>query len=149
MIKSRNRKAFTLIELMIVMAVIAILVGIILPRFKGMKEEALYAKVIGDLGTLQTAVESFSIHHQQNFPEMEPNWQNHLLKSHPKLINKIMIDPFSPAKAPYQYILSGPNYVIWSVGIEKNGKVLSINPQTGKINQQGNPIWASNSDEQS
>ena len=53
---------FTLIELMIVMAVIAILVGIILPSFKGMKDEAQYSKVLGDLRTLQTAVESFSIH---------------------------------------------------------------------------------------
>ncbi|MBN1521956.1 MAG: prepilin-type N-terminal cleavage/methylation domain-containing protein [Candidatus Aureabacteria bacterium] len=139
---------FTLIELMIVMAVIAILVGIILPSFKGMKDEAQYSKVLGDLRTLQTAVESFSIHNNQQFPEMGPDWQNQLLNSSPKLIDKVMLDPFSPTNSPYQYVVTGPYYVVWSVGLEKNGKILSINPQTGKVIQQGKPIWVSNSDEQ-
>jgi len=142
------KKGFTLIELMIVMAVIAILVGIILPSFKGMKDEANYSKVLGDLRTLQTAVESFSIHNDQKFPKMGPDWQNQLLNSSPKLIDKIMIDPFSPTKSPYQYNVTGSYYVIWSVGVEKNGKILSINPQTGKVIQQGKPIFVSNSDEQ-
>ena len=139
---------FTLIELMIVMAVIAILVGIILPSFKGMKDEAQYSKVLGDLRTLQTAVESFSIHNKQEFPKMGPDWQKQLIDSRPKLIDKTMIDPFSLTKAPYQYVVTGPYYVISSVGLEKNGKVLSVNPQSGKIIEQGNPTWVSNSEEQ-
>ena len=139
-----KRKAFTLIELMIVMAVIAILIGIILPSFKGMKDEAQYSKVRGDLRTLQTAVESFSIHHGQKFPEMGPDWQKQLLNSKPKLIEKEMIDPFSPEKKPYQYVVTGNYYVIWSVGVDGKGKVLSINPQTGKVIKQGDPIWVSN-----
>ena len=143
-----RKKAFTLIELMIVMAVIAILVGIILPSFKGMKDEAQYSKVLGDLRTLQTALESFSIHNKQQFPETGPNWQDQLMNSSPKLIDKIMIDPFSPTKSPYQYLVTGPYYVIWSVGLEKDSKVLSVNPQTGKVIEQSKPIWVSNSDEQ-
>ncbi|MCK5708142.1 MAG: prepilin-type N-terminal cleavage/methylation domain-containing protein [Candidatus Aureabacteria bacterium] len=142
-----SSSGFTLIELMIVMAVIAILVGIILPSFKGMKDEATFSKVKGDLSTLQTAVESFSIHHNQDFPKMGADWQKQLLASRPKLIDKAMIDPFSPIKAPYQYVVTGSYYVIWSVGIEKNGKVLSINPLTGKINMQGKPELATNGEE--
>ncbi len=142
------KRAFTLIELMIVMAVIAILIGIILPSFKGMKDEAQYSKVRGDLRTLQTAVESFSIHHGQNFPKMGDDWQKQLLTAQPKLIEKEMIDPFSPQKKPYQYFVSGNYYVIWSVGVDGKGKVLSINPQTGKVIFQGNPIYVTNSGEQ-
>jgi prepilin-type N-terminal cleavage/methylation domain-containing protein len=137
-------KGFTLIELMIVMAVIAILIGIILPSFKGMRNEAQFSKTQGDLRTLQTAVESFSIHNKQEFPKMDPDWQEQLLKAQPKIIEKIMKDPFSPTNSPYQYMMTGSYYVIWSVGLEKNGKVLSINPETGKVIAQGKPIYVSN-----
>jgi prepilin-type N-terminal cleavage/methylation domain-containing protein len=147
MTSRRRSRGFTLIELMIVMAVIAILVGIILPSFKGMKNEALYSKVQGDLRTLQTAVESFSIHHNQQFPVMGPGWQDQLLNSSPRLIDKIMTDPFSPTNEPYQYMLIGTNYAIWSAGLKKTGKVLSIDPQTGKVRDLNDPIWVSNSDE--
>ena len=56
------RKGFTIIELLIVIAVISILVGIALPRFRGMREEGLIAQAKGELRTIQTALESYFIH---------------------------------------------------------------------------------------
>jgi ornithine carbamoyltransferase len=56
------KKGFTLIEMLIVIAVISILIGIALPRFKGMQDEGNIAKAKGELRTLQTAVESYRIH---------------------------------------------------------------------------------------
>jgi general secretion pathway protein G len=55
-------RGFTLVELLVVISVIAILLGIIIPRFKGMQEEANRSKAKAELKTLQVAVESWYIH---------------------------------------------------------------------------------------
>ena len=49
-----NRRGFTLIELLVVISVIAILVGIAIPRFKGMQDEANQSKAKAELRVLQT-----------------------------------------------------------------------------------------------
>jgi prepilin-type N-terminal cleavage/methylation domain-containing protein len=57
-----SRKGFTILELLIVIAVMAILIGIALPRFKGMQDEGNIAKAKGELRTIQTAAESYYVH---------------------------------------------------------------------------------------
>jgi prepilin-type N-terminal cleavage/methylation domain-containing protein len=54
----RRKKGFTLVELVIVISVIAILVGIALPRLRGMLDEGNTAKGASELRALQAAVES-------------------------------------------------------------------------------------------
>lgn len=48
-----NHKAFTLIELLIVIIIIGILAGIALPNFAGMKEKALDKEAIANLKLIQ------------------------------------------------------------------------------------------------
>lgn len=141
------KKAFTLIELMIVMAVIAILMGLILPSFKGMKEEAQHSRVQGDLRTLQTAIESYYIHHENQYPQSGDDWQKALLNSSPKILQKELIDPFSMEKKTYSYLLTGFYYVIWSKGFKNDGIINKIDSETGKLFITGSPIRVSNSDQ--
>ena len=55
-----NKHAFTLIELIAVIMVIAIIVGIALPRFSGVQDEALITKAKVELRTIQSALESLN-----------------------------------------------------------------------------------------
>lgn len=144
----KNKRAFTLIELMIVMAVIAILMGLILPSFKGMKEEAQHSRVLGDLRTLQTALESYFIHHDNQYPPAGPNWQESLLNASPKILQKVLVDPFSPGKKTYGYMINGSFYGIWSVGFKNDGAITQIDPQTGRISKIGSPIVVFNGEYQ-
>jgi len=114
------KKGFTIIELLIVIAIISILVGLILPRFKGMQDEGNIAKAKGELRTLETAVESYYIHNNSAYPATLAL----VTAQTPQIVSAIPTDPFSAAGAAYGYVRGGTNnkyYVIYSAGPAGNG----------------------------
>ena len=105
------RKGFTILELMIVIAVIAILVGIALPRFKGMQDEGNIARAKGELRMRQTAVESYAIHNNNTLPAALTN----LTTAIPLISGATLpTDPFGGAN--YGYTVNGSYFVIYSIG---------------------------------
>ena len=61
------KKAFTLIELLIVVAIIAILAAIAVPNFLEAQTRAKIARVVSDMRTINTAFETYRIDHN-NIP---------------------------------------------------------------------------------
>jgi type IV pilus assembly protein PilA len=57
--KHRNQKGFTLIELMIVVAIIGILAAIAIPQFAAYRERAFIASMKGDLNSVRTSEEAY------------------------------------------------------------------------------------------
>jgi prepilin-type N-terminal cleavage/methylation domain-containing protein len=57
----RKRNAFTLIELLIVVAIIAILAAIAVPNFLEAQTRAKVARVKADIRTIATAIESYAV----------------------------------------------------------------------------------------
>jgi prepilin-type N-terminal cleavage/methylation domain-containing protein len=53
----RDQEGFTLIELMIAVAIIGILVAVALPLYKSYLKRSAYSEVINSLATIRTAVE--------------------------------------------------------------------------------------------
>lgn len=125
------KKGFTIIELLIVISVIAILIGIALPRFRGMQEEGNIAKAKGELRTLQTAVESYYIHNNNAYPTALSS----LTTATPNIIgSSLPTDPFtSGSNYGYAQSTNVRFYVIYSVGVGGNGSA-TIN-DTGTVTE--------------
>jgi type II secretion system protein G len=133
------KRGFTLIEILIVIAVIAILAGISLPYMKGMQDEGNTAKAAGELRTLATAVESFYIHNRRSYPVqttgVDSAWQsdaNSLTTASPTIIRSVLYDPFVPGgSTEYRYATSASSgsqyYVIFSVGPDNTADITGIN----------------------
>jgi len=129
------KRGFTLIEIMIVIAVIAILAGISLPYFKGMQDEGNTAKAAGELRTLATAVESYYIHNSRAYPDQgtgrDTDWQSDLTDASPKIITSVLYDPFIAGSTEYSYATSADAnsqyYVVWSVGADNEEDITGIN----------------------
>lgn len=58
-----NKRAFTLIELLIVVAIVAILAAIAVPSFLEAQTRAKVGRVLADFRTLATAIESYAVDH--------------------------------------------------------------------------------------
>ena len=137
-----KRKGFTIIELLIVMAVIAVLIGIAIPSFRGMQIEAWKTQAEGDTRVLKIALESY---YKSNgaFPAVS-NYQTALLGASPRVLESALSDPFKPTD-PYVYALSSNNsyYVVYSVGVGGAG-VMSVNDTGVATASAGSPIYATN-----
>jgi prepilin-type N-terminal cleavage/methylation domain-containing protein len=57
--RKRNQKGFTLIELMIVIAIIGILAAIAIPQFQAYRERGFIASMQADTSSLRTAEEAY------------------------------------------------------------------------------------------
>ncbi len=131
------RRGFSLIELMIVIAVIAILVGISLPHFRGMQEEGWTVKAAGELRTLATAIESYYIHNSRAYPDqgatVQTDWQSNLSGNGPTIVASTLYDPFIAGSTEYSYATSASAadgdsqyYVIFSVGPDGTADITGI-----------------------
>jgi prepilin-type N-terminal cleavage/methylation domain-containing protein len=131
-----RKKGFTIIELMVVMVVISILVGVTLPRFKGMRDEANLSKVEAELKTLQIATESYYINQNPNaYPTTTDTLvSDYFIGAEPNIISAAMVDPFQTGAAEYNYFLSldGAKYVIFSHGFDGVADITGIS-NTGEL----------------
>ena len=112
----RQRGGFTLIEILIVIVVIAILLGVLLPQFRGTQDEARMQRGRSELRTVATALESYFIHNQNAFPSALSG----LITATPRIISSVPDDPFRGGSNDYTYYRdSGANpvyYVVFAYG---------------------------------
>ena len=109
--------AFTLIEMLIVIMVIAILLGVLLPQFRGAQDEAATQRGRSELRTLATAVESYYIHNSNTLPTALTS----VTSVTPRIVSNIPNDPFRAGSNAYTYYRdsNAVYYVIFSYGADR------------------------------
>lgn len=122
--KNRRNRAFTLIELVVVVLILGILAALIVPKVIGHAEEAKEAKAAADIKELQNELQMFHMNcdryptteegldalvHQ---PANAPGWRGSYAQ------NEIPVDPWGN---PYVYVSPGSNGDD-SYSLSSNGK---------------------------
>ena len=152
--ESEMKRGFTLIEILIVIAVIAILAGISLPYMKGMQDEGKTAEAAGELRTLATAIESYYIHNSRAYPDQgesrDTDWQSNLPGNGPTIIASTLYDPFIAGSTEYSYCTSDTSnsqyYVVWSVGPDGSAGITGIDPNGDLEGTAGDDIYFTNAE---
>lgn len=117
-------QGFTLIEMLIVIVVIAILLGVLLPSFRGAQDEASEQRARSELRTLATAIESYYIHNSNDLPANLTT----LITATPRIISAVPDDPFRSGSNDYQYDedANGVYYVVWSYGRDRAADITGV-----------------------
>ncbi len=142
--KCQALRGFTLIEMMIVIVVIAILIGVLLPSFRGTQDEASIQRARSELRTIATALESYFIHNSNAFPGALSS----LTTATPRIISAIPDDPFRTGSNDYTYYTSanGSYYAVFSYGTDRDADISGIN-NSGQMTEAGDctgDVWVTN-----
>ena len=68
-----HRKAFTLIEILIVVVIMAVLAAVIIPQFSASTRDASESTLRFNMNTLRSQIELYRAHHMGQFPEIRNN----------------------------------------------------------------------------
>ena len=96
---NKSKTAFTLIELLIVVLIIAILAAIALPNFVEFQVRAKVARVHNDLRTLATALEAYCVDNGEYIPHIDSPDEWIPLTTPIAYISSILMDPFAEQRA--------------------------------------------------
>ena len=67
--KNRRRNAFTLIEVLIVVIIMAVLAATIIPQFSSSTNDAKESSLNFNLHTIRSQIEMYKVHHLGKYPE--------------------------------------------------------------------------------
>ncbi len=70
---ARRRRGFTLIEVLIVVALIAVLAATVIPKFASSTKDATEAALQYDLKVLRSQIQAYEAHHFGDYPTIQNN----------------------------------------------------------------------------
>jgi len=75
----RKSKAFTLVEILIVVIILGILAAIVIPQFTNASQDARKSSLVSQLQTLRSQIELFKLQHGDTLPDLLTNWDPFLV----------------------------------------------------------------------
>jgi general secretion pathway protein G len=73
-IRTKSRKGFTLVEILIVVIILGILAAIVIPQFTNASEDARKSNMRSQLQTLRSQVELYKLQHRDTAPTLANFW---------------------------------------------------------------------------
>ena len=138
----RFEQGFTLIEMLIVLVVISIIIGVVLPNFRGTQDEASIQRAKSDLRTIATAIESYYIHQNNATPAALSN----LITASPTILNVVPDDPFRSGSNDYSYFTDTNNtyYVVFAYGVGRTATITGISTAGALAGTVGDDVCITN-----
>ena len=143
-----SQKGFTLVELVIVMAVIALILSVVIPNLRGMQQEGQITKSESELQTLKTAVVSYWRNNGNAYPS---NIHSDLTSASPTVITAVLLDPFltDTTNNTYGYVTGtdsnfGPYFAIYTKGPKGDTSAPTWDASAGQFTYSGSGRVVSN-----
>lgn len=73
-IRRNAKKAFTLVEILIVVIILGILAAIVIPQFTNASQDARRSSLVSQLQTLRSQIELYKLQHLDVLPNLVANW---------------------------------------------------------------------------
>ncbi len=134
-----KNKGFTILEILVVISVIAILIGIAIPRFQGMQMEANIIKAKAEMRTIQAALESY-----KNQTSAYTDDYANLTSATVKIVESGMTDPFLGATYKIDLSPDSVYYVIYAASVD--GGLAAVDNQ-GDVTITGSVYCRTNGDQ--
>jgi general secretion pathway protein G len=110
-VKRRGHRAFTLVELLLVLSILALLAGIVLPKFVGQGEKAKVKAAVAQLDAFKTALNLFEVENG-HYPKGKNGLTDLMVKPHDasadwhKYLDTDAL-PLDPWQHQYVYVCPG------------------------------------------
>lgn len=91
--RNRRNRAFTLVEILIVVVILGILAAIVVPQFTNAANDARGGNLVTQMQTLQNQIELYAARNNGAYPDLSANWDD-LTTGNPPYIKS---DPANPA----------------------------------------------------
>ncbi len=143
--KQKNERGFTLVELMVVIAIIGVLVAIALPKFMNQANKAKIASAQATLASMKTSIEVYYADTKNNKYPANATEVTSVLEDDGFASNTV--DPWGN-KFKYWVDTNRKSYYLWSVGPDDttntNDDVYvteSLPPTIGAVDKTGTDIF--------
>jgi general secretion pathway protein G len=125
-LRSRSRRdAFTLLELLIVLAILGIIAAMVAPNLIGTQKKAMIKATAGDIMNVESAAKRYAVDHDGEYPTADGlnllvNPVDRDGKSLPPYLEKLPTDPWGTAyNYEYPTMKNKLKPAIWSSGPDK------------------------------
>ena len=124
----RKERGFTLVELMLVIALVGILVAIAIPNFLNLKDKTIWAATKANLNVIRSCLALYMADSDNNrYPTVIANWEG---------LIKVIPDanlPDDPIKAQidgisFSYVSNGFDYTLQARTINRHLDLLNVSP---------------------
>lgn len=113
----RRRRGFSLIELLVVLVILALLAGIVLPRFLEQQKKGQRGAAVTQIGAFKSAIQFYILDHNGQ----PPKDLDELVNGDKKYLSDVTTVPKDPWGNDYVYQAPGPNgedFLVMSYGAD-------------------------------
>lgn len=132
-----TRNAFTLVELMIVVVIVAILALVAIPLYQGNVTQARFAEGISGVGTIRTAMRVYAAGHSGAYPVVPEGTTADELSDYGLTIGATDLDGKYFTSADYTTVATATTYTITATLGDETYSVNQDGEETGDIKTGG------------